>query len=262
MTVIRNKEVKGYQEIVGKDNGKLNLLTFALLHLGADERYEGQTGDEEKVLVLLEGTMQVTVNQQVFSGSREHVFAGKATAVYVPAKTNYQVRVMTTTRIAVCGTPSQEVFAPFMVGPDDVESRVVGKEAWQREVHDIIVKNAQGKVHRIIVGETFNAAGKWSSFPPHKHDDYIPQVEAQMEEIYYYQLNPKEGFGLQAQYTLDGSVDQAFRVQHGDTFLIDKGYHPVCAAGGYQLYYLWMMAGSQDRVMIPHDDPSHQWVKA
>ena len=36
-------------------------------------------------------------------------------------------------------------------------------------------------------------------------------------------------------------------------------YHPVVAAPGYALYYLWIMAGD-GRQMIPHLDPAHAWV--
>lgn len=263
MSIIRAKAEQGYREIVGTDNGELKLLTFGVLTLEAGEHYVGSTGDQEKVLILLQGQIQVETEGKVFTGVRKSVFAERATAFYLPAQSSFEVSNIGADRLqaGLCGTPSDEKHEPFQVLPDELWVRTVGKDNWQREVHDIVVKNAEGRVHHIIVGETFNQAGMWSSFPPHKHDDYQLGVEANMEEVYYYQLNPSQGFGVQANYTLDGSVDEAFRVQHGDTFLISKGYHPVCAAGGYQLYYLWIMAGPLDRVMIPNDDPAHAWVK-
>ncbi len=263
MSLIRAKEVEGYREIVGKDNEELKLLTFGVLSLAPGDRYDGQTGEEEKVLILLEGSMRVEVSGKVFTGKRNSVFSDRATAVYLPVGEHFSVINEGTSKMkaGICGTPATKKFESFQVQPDEVFARVVGKDNWQREVHDIVVKNAEGRVQSIIVGETFNQAGMWSSFPPHKHDHYIPDVEANMEEVYFYQLNPKQGFGVQAVYTDDRSVDEAYRVTHGDTFLVSRGYHPVCAAGGYQLYYLWMMAGPVDRVMIPHDDPAHAWVK-
>lgn len=263
MSLIRAKESQGYREIVGIDNGELKLLTFGLLTLDAEKRFDGHTGNQEKVLILLQGQAQVEVAGKVFAGSRASVFTERATAFYLPPGMDFTVKNTgsATMQAGLCGTPADRERDPFQVRPDEVLARTVGKDNWQREVHDIVVQNAEGRVHSIIVGETFNQAGMWSSFPPHKHDHYVPGVEANMEEIYYYQLNPAQGFGVQAVYTDDGSVDEAYRVRHGDTFLITKGYHPVCAAGGYQLYYLWMMAGPTDRVMIPHDDPAHAWVK-
>ncbi len=263
MYIIRAQKTEGYHSIVEPTSGSLKLLSFGTLDLEPGQSYEATSGREEKVLILLQGSVRIEVEGQQYEGSRENVFASKATAVYVGAQSSFRVLNTGNTplRVALCGTPAPEKMAPFMVKPDEVWSRTVGKESWEREVHDIVVKNAEGRVHRIIVGETFNQAGKWSSYPPHKHDHYEPGVEAEMEEVYYYQLNPEHGFGVQAIYTTDGSIDEAYRVLHGDTFVVPKGYHPVCAAGGYQLYYLWMMAGTIDRVMIPHDDPTHAWLK-
>jgi 5-deoxy-glucuronate isomerase len=263
MLLVRNEEFSGYREIVGKDNGHLRLLSFGMLNLAIGENYSGHTGGEEQVLILLAGDVLVEISGRSFTGTRKNVFAEKATAFYLPAQCEFKV---TNTGVAglsaaLCGTPSATTYEPFVVQPDEVWDRTVGEKNWRRSVHDIVVKNAEGRVHRIIVGETFNEPGNWSSFPPHKHDHYEPGVEANMEEVYYYQLNPQEGFGLQSIYTKDNSLNETYRVQNGDTFLIPGGYHPVCAAGGYQLYYLWMMAGEIDRVMIPHDDPTHAWIK-
>jgi 5-deoxy-glucuronate isomerase len=183
--------------------------------------------------------------------------------VYLPIESTFKVINTGTEELhaALCGTPSPTNYEPLMVQPNEVWARAVGQDNWHREVHDIVVKNAEGRVHRIIVGETFNDPGNWSSYPPHKHDHFEQGVEANMEEVYYYRLNPAQGFGVQSIYTNDGSRNEAYRVQDGDTFLVPGGYHPVCAGGGYRLYYLWMMAGETDRVMIPHDDPNHQWLK-
>ncbi|GGJ02124.1 5-deoxy-glucuronate isomerase [Alicyclobacillus cellulosilyticus] len=264
MLLIRHVPHIGYREVVGPDNGVLRLLRFGTLTLPAGEAFTAETGEDEAVLVLLSGRANVQVDGWTFSGlSRQDVFTERATAVYVPRATQYTVHnegdgVL---ELAVCRTPAPVRYEPFLVTPQDVQAREVGRDNWRRSVHDIVVANAEGRVHRIIVGETFNPPGNWSSYPPHKHDTYQPGVEACMEEVYYYRLRPRQGFGLQHIYTADRSLDEAHAVRHGDVFLIPHGYHPVCAAGGYELYYLWLMAGETDRVMIPHDDPAHAWVK-
>jgi len=84
--------------------------------------------------------------------------------------------------------------------------------------------------------------------------------EVKQEEIYYFRVDPPQGFGFQRIYTSDGSLDEAYVVRDGDTVIIPRGYHPVAAAPGYSLYYLWMIAGTQ-RIMRPRDDPAHAWVK-
>ena len=43
-------------------------------------------------------------------------------------------------------------------------------------------------------------------------------------------------------------------VRDGDVIVIPSGYHPVVAAPGYALYYLWVMAG-EGRALAPYLDP-------
>jgi 5-deoxy-glucuronate isomerase len=63
---------------------------------------------------------------------------------------------------------------------------------------------------------------------------------------------------VQVRYEADG--DQTVIVKDGDASGIKTGYHPVVAAPGYSLYYLWVMAG-QGREMIPYFDPKHARVQ-
>ena len=49
-------------------------------------------------------------------------------------------------------------------------------------------------------------------------------------------------------------------VRDGEVAVITTGYHPVVGAPGYELYYLWVMAG-EGRVMRPHFDPRYIGVE-
>ena len=40
---------------------------------------------------------------------------------------------------------------------------------------------------------------------------------------------------------------------------IPHGYHPVAAAPGYRLYYLWALVGAR-RQLAMHEDPAHRWL--
>jgi 5-deoxy-glucuronate isomerase len=55
--------------------------------------------------------------------------------------------------------------------------------------------------------------------------------------------------------------ERAQVVHDGDVVAIPSGYHPVVAAPGYALYYLWVMAG-EGRELAPYLDPQHSWVLA
>lgn len=83
-----------------------------------------------------------------------------------------------------------------------------------------------------------------------------------MEEIYHFKVNPEQGFGIQVMYNDDMSLKESYMVRDGDSVAIKEGYHPVAAAPGYEIYYLWVMAGNSGRKLTPYDDPNHAWVKA
>ena len=83
---------------------------------------------------------------------------------------------------------------------------------------------------RLMVGETFNPPGHWSSFPPHKHDGR--NGEPFLEEVYYFRVDPPHGFGHQMLYTEDGE-SVTHQVRDGDAVLLPYGYHPVSSPPGY-----------------------------
>ena len=121
-------------------------------------------------------------------------------------------------------------------------------------MHDVIADTVHAQ--RLLVGETFNEPGQWSSFPPHKHDG--TDGEPALEEVYYYRFDKPDGFGFQGLYTSDGD-ERAVLLRHGAIVGIPGGYHPVCAAPGYRLYYLWALVGNE-RKLAMHEDPAHVWL--
>ena len=48
-------------------------------------------------------------------------------------------------------------------------------------------------------------------------------------------------------------------VRDGDVVVLPYGYHPVAAAPGYSLYYLWAMVGAERRLAL-YEDPAHRWI--
>lgn len=89
----------------------------------------------------------------------------------------------------------------------------------------------------LLAGETLNPPGGWSSWPPHAHAH---------EEIYLYRFDPPHGFGVHVDVGADAvrPGDDAPRVvRDGDLVRIESGHHPVVAAPGCTMYYLWVLAG-------------------
>ena len=113
----------------------------------------------------------------------------------------------------------------------------------QRRIHNILMNNAPAE--RLLLVEVLTPGGNWSSYPPHKHDTHRPPTETYLEEIYYHRLRPGDGFALQRVYDDARELDVTLAVSDGDVVLVPRGYHPVVAPPGCDLYYLNVMAGPE-----------------
>lgn len=247
-----------YTPIIEEGNEKLKHIEFGILRLKEGEFFQEDLENKEVALVILEGKCTVKVREKEWKsiGERENVFSGKAYGIYIPPNSSYQIRGEKDGEIAIAKSPSDLKTEPHLVTPREVKVRSAGKGNFQRNVYDIIGSDI--KAGRLLVGETINLPGNWSSYPPHKHDEDNLPTESKMEEVYFFKVNPPQGFGFIRLY--DKRHDEVYTVQNNDVVIIPKGYHPVAAAPGYSLYYLWILAGEK-RILSPKDDPEHSWVK-
>ena len=229
-------------------------VQIEVFSLGAgDARVITPPPGQEAALVLLEGRVE-------FDGevaSRSSVFDERASAAYLPPDSSLVVDATLDAELALVTTIGYELASAedaTIVQPADVVVQARGKPGWQRDVHDVIADAVPARC--LLVGETFNEPGQWSSFPPHKHDG--GDGEPALEEVYYYRFDHPDGFGFQGLYEADGQAEAVF-LRHGSIVGIPRGYHPVCAAPGYRLYYLWALVGDP-RQLAMHEDPVHQWL--
>ena len=193
------------------------------------------------------------------AGGRSDPFSEPGHSVYAPPGAPLRLvagdggAVVAVTSAAAGDDPPGEA---RIIGPGDQRIANVGEGTWERNVRTIL--GPEHAASRLLVGETLNPPGCWSSYPPHKHDTHEPPDEVRLEEVYLFRLQPENGFGVQILY--EPGQERSFMVRDGDVAVIPSGYHPVVAAPGYELYYLWVMAG-QGRVMAPRFDPEHVWVQ-
>lgn len=257
----KGKAYHGYNEVI-KAEGEL--MGFSLLKLANDEVYAGDSGSYEIALVILSGKANVQVDGQRFNslGDRQDVFSGRAATVYIPRDSNYQIKADGENfEAACCMVKAEKKYSAFVVSPEEVVVNHRGGLTWQREVHDIIVDNGEGRADRIVIGETFSNPGHWSSFPSHKHDQNIPGIETELTEIYHFRVSPKNGFGVQVLYTENRELDEAYLIRDTDSVVIPKGYHPVVAPPSVKVYYLWFLAGNMGRDLMPNDDPAFKELR-
>ncbi len=239
-----------------------SFVGFRAIRLLADEAESLATGERELCIVVLTGSVDITAAGQTFAGLgvRDSVFdAVSPAAVYVPADTAVTIRALRPSEVALCFAPADGQSHPLrLIDPASMRRSVRGKGSNTRYVCDILPHDDPGAAHLLVV-EVVTPAGHSSSYPPHKHDSETPPHETQLEETYYYRLHPPQGFAFQRVYTDDRSIDEACAVEDHDVVMVPRGYHPVVAPHGYDLYYLNVMAGP-NRLWVFRNDPAHEWM--
>ena len=240
----------------GRETG---LVALRLVQLSAGER-ETLRDDAEMCAVVLSGAVDVAIDGMKFGTAMRagDVFGGAADAAYVPPNRALELVSRRDALVAVAAAPLADRPAgrARLIGSTEQSVRTAGIGNWSRSIRTIL--GPDDDAGRLVVGETINPPGNWSSYPPHKHDRHAPPDEVALEELYYYRFKPETGFGVQLIY---GDGEEAARiVRDGDVIAIPSGYHPVVAAPGYSLYYLWVMAG-EGRMLAPYFDPTHAWVQ-
>jgi len=248
-------------------------IRFQLRRLNAQSCWTFTTGNCELAIVVLSGRISVESNRGQWQhiGERSSVFSGLPSALYLPRHTSLTVSAETLCEYAVALAPTDQDHEPRLVTPRDIEVEIRGGDNATRQINSILPPGFP--CHRLVVVEVYTPSGNWSSYPPHKNDihkiDHTGKVvEADREEIYFYKLDPSQGFAFQRIYTDPESplhragypIDAGLVVQNNDIVLVPEGYHPVASAPGYTTYYLNVLAGSAQS-LANSEDPRHSWVK-
>ncbi len=164
------------------------------------------------------------------------------------------------TRFCVATSRAERATRPRYYPASDVKVDLRGAGQSTRQINNLLTADVAGP-DRLLVVEVLTPGGNWSSYPPHKHDE-ISENETSLEEIYYFEIDGPQGFGLHRTYTRDGEIDETVTVRNGDVFLVPRGYHGPCmAAPGYHMYYLNVMAGpAPGRQWLIRTDPAYEWL--
>ncbi|MCM8731525.1 5-deoxy-glucuronate isomerase [Hephaestia sp. GCM10023244] len=235
---------------------------FRAVRLVAGQAHVGGEPGREACLVLLSGTADVRAGALHCAGigGRAGVFVdAPPAAVYVPAGTSFTVAAISDVELAVCTAPGDATLPPRLIDPATMSREVRGSGTNQRFVRNILPESEPAE--SLLVVEVITPGGNWSSYPPHKHDRDAPGEETALEETYYHRLDPPQGFAFQRVYTDARDLDETITVGDGEVVMVPRGYHPVAAPHGYNLYYLNVMAGPK-RQWIFKNDPAHAWIAA
>ena len=230
----------------------------------------------ERLIWPLEGT-GITVDYKVAGADKSQFLAGRKSVFHGPSDVLYlsidtQIKISGSGRFIIAQAPAKNSFSDKFIPAASVPLFSRGSGPSSRQVHNF-GDPAELAADRLIVVEIIVTAGNWSGSPAHKHDTYIPGVESNLEEIYYFEA--AVGKGLPPQNKADpvgffhgrSSDDREFEltteVKSGEVILVPHGWHgPVMAQAGYDLYFMNVMAGPDpDRSWNITDDPSQGWIR-
>lgn len=249
------------------------LISFQIRKLKTGGLWHFETGENELALVNLSGQYTVKSDKGTWTGigGRRSPFEGAAHALYLPRRTSFTITAEEAGEFAVTWCPTDEDHEPWLITPDTVRIGLRGGDNVTRQINDLLPPGSP--VHRLVLVEVYTPGGNWSSYPPHKHDVHAVDetgslLEADLEEVYYFRVDPPEGYAFQRIYTDEGCplhqagfpIDAVVLAQDGCAVLVPEGYHPVVSAPGYTTYYLNVLAGSAQSLMA-RDDPRYSWVK-
>ena len=235
-----------------------------VLELGPGASHSFASGVDELLVLPLQGGGVVECGSRRFElAGRDGVFAGVADFAYVPRDTEVRVSSRHGARFVLPSARATNRLDPAYGPADEVPVELRGAGQSSRQVNNVCTP-ASFPADKMIVVEVLTPGGNWSSYPPHKHDEER-EDEAELEEIYYFEIAGDNGLGYQRVYSSgpDRQIDVCAEVGGGDVVLVPYGYHgPSMAAPGYDLYYLNVMAGpAEERAWRFCDDPAHAWVR-
>lgn len=262
-----NQLKEGFTLIVDPKRSDLKSISLGRLCLmRKEDSYTAKTEEQEVVLDILRGSCDIQIKYQnsrtvKYSqiGSRVNPFIGKPTILYLPKGAEYIVVSKSDfLDVVVWMTPSVLDNEPSVIEPKDIVVTSMGRGNWRRDVR--LAVGSKVKAHGLIVGETLNPPGNWSSCPPHKHDVQNPPEEIISEEVYLFLTELPQGWGVIRLYTSD--QDDAYVVKNNDIITIPRGYHTVVAGPGYRLCYLFALTVEKGVcVIMASYDPDHAWLK-
>jgi 5-deoxy-glucuronate isomerase len=242
----------GYQAITTLDGEhRAMLMDFGILKLVPGLSF-GDDSALERVFVLLYGQVEFSWAGQSQTASRSSFLDDQLWCLNVPGNVPVQVvGLAADSEVAIIRTRNDHSFEPVVRSGAAIIREIRGAGS-MNEAGTRLVRTAQdvnlSPHSNIMFGEDVQFPGKWAGFPSHYHAQ---------PEIYFYKLQPENGFGLLK------LGDEGVLLEHNDTVLIAPNLvHPQVAAPGYAMYFLWIIRHLDGNPYLkPTFEPEHLWVE-
>lgn len=210
-----------------------------------------ETNPKESVWVLLNGEAKVTVEGEEYALKRGSIFDDPPTAIHLAPNTPVRIEPQSdSVEWAVTRTTNDKPITSTVYTPEDLapEYRGAGlvQDACLRNVR-LIFDYSVNPDSNLVIGEVVNYPGRWSSYPPHHHDQ---------PEIYHYRFTKPQGYGHAE------LGDAVFKVTQNDTMIIPPQLdHAQVSAPGYGMWYLWVIRHLDGNPYTGFEfTPDHEWT--
>ncbi len=231
----------------GHDTG----IGFSILKLKAGKSEDLTEAGLETACLLLAGQVVFRCDTAVRTVERRSLFNENPFAVHCPYGISLHIEAKTDCELAVCRLENSKLFPPLFYDSDNMmESENRGQGLLDGTVHRIVrtifdYRNCPDG--NLVLGEVINFPGRWSSYPPHHHEQ---------PEIYHYRFTKPQGYG---HAELGETV---YKIRPNDTLIIRGNLdHPQVAAPGYGMYYIWVIRHLPKKpYKVPVFTEEHHWA--
>lgn len=245
---------------VTPDTAGWRYLSFGVQTLRVGETFSGETWGLEMAVVPQAGAFTLEAGGQMFELKRESVFTELPHVVYLPPGTAFTLTAQADSTFAHGGAPAEGRLPLRLFRPDEMRVELRGGANAARQVSHILGPDLPAE--RLLLYEVYTPSGNWSGWPPHRHDGQLGSLYT--EETYQYRIQPPEGWAVHRNYSQEDNLDELLLARDGDVILSPRGYHPVAAAPGSNVYYLNFMAGEaqgEQRRTPPLDEAQWAWMR-
>ena len=214
-------------------------INFSVVELSPGESFQCMSQDRETALVPLEGSARATAGPVSAKLVRDSVFTSMPSVVYAPPATQIDVTAEGHFTFAIGSAPAVGKYPARVFEPHEMKSEIRGGGTAHRQVNHILAMPLPAE--HLILYEVYVPRGTWAGWAPHCHDGR--EGSPYLEEVYYFRLEPANGFILHRNWRDDEGFDEQFVVRDGDAVMVTKGYHSTVACPTSHMYFLNYLAG-------------------
>ena len=242
------------EELLSSHNAPLRRLSLSRLKMARGDKLEDAGAGGLRLLYIRVGSVDVAVGELPFSRMGEHQSI-RPSDIVVSSSSSLSIIAISAADILVAQLADGRCDHALLVRPSDVREYAVGKDHYRRIVREVVGGDSPCELK---CGETLNALGAWSSWPPHDFERK-PELAPQFEECFYYFGKTPESVGYQRRkgtFVTGEMVDDVCIVRPGDCLPIPLGEHPIVGAPDSQIGYVWFYYSPQAKHYAQQADGS------